>query len=110
MLRLAIAVMLSDGITDSKQLEIIRKICNACSFSEEELQKNIFEMQAKIDPIEFALSSTSIKEDENLMRVLLLLALSDEKIVDKETEVLQKIAKKMGFPEEKLMTIINKYR
>ena len=110
LLRLAIAVMLSDGITDSKQLEIIRKICNACFFSEEELQKNIFEMQAKIDPIEFALSSTSIKEDENLMRVLLLLALSDEKIVDKETEVLQKIAKKMGFPEEKLMTIINKYR
>lgn len=110
LLRLAIAVMLSDGITDSKQLEIIRKICNACSFSEEELQKNIFEMQAKIDPIEFALNNTSIKEDENLMHVLLLLALSDEKIVDKEAEVLQKIAKKMGFPEVKLMDIINKYR
>ena len=107
LLRLSIAVMLADGITDSKEMEILRKICKHGFISEQELQKNIFEMQSKINPIDYALETTAIELDKNLMLMLIEIAASDGNIADPELKLLYKIAEKMKMPEKEFRDLVN---
>ena len=107
LLRLFIAVMLADGVTDSKEMEILRIICRNAFISEDELQKNIFEMQGMINPIDYALDTTAIKLDKNLLRILIEIAASDGKIADSELKLLRRIADKMQLPEKDFRDAIN---
>ncbi len=107
LLRLSIAVMLADGIVDARELEILRKICKYGFIYEDELQKNIFEMQGMIDPVNYALDTTSINLDINLMLVLIKIAASDGKIADSELKLLNKVAERMGMPEKDFRDLVN---
>ncbi len=110
LLRLTIAVMLSDGITDSSEFEEINNICRFCSITEEEFLKINFEMQSKIDPVDFAINNTASEIDKNFMFILVLIAASDGKISEEEIKALKKIANRKKFSETKLMEIIKSFQ
>ena len=85
----------------------MRKICKHGFISEQELQKNIFEMQGKINPVDYALETTSIKLDKNLMLVLIEIAASDGNIADPELNLLHKIADNMQMQEKDFRDLVN---
>ncbi len=107
LLRLTIAMMLADGIIDQSEMDIINKICEMKQISCDKLKSYIEELRRMSDPVQYALDTTAIKMDENLLILLILIATADGSIANEEALMLQKLADRMGVPHNILNRTIN---
>ena len=107
LLRLTIAMMLADGIIDQSEMDIINKICEMKQISSDKLKSYIDELRRMSDPVQYALDTTAIKMDENLLMLLILIATADGNIANEEALMLQKLADRMGVPRNILNRTIN---
>ncbi len=108
LLRLTIAIMLADGIIDPNEVDLIKKIARLKYMSEKEVHKYIEEMQAMEDPINYAIDTSTMNLDENILMVLMEIAASDGEIAETEVKVLQKFGELLEISSKKFNTMLQK--
>ena len=108
LLRLAIAIMLADGKIDPNEYKLINKICRMKYISEDEIEKFIEEMKSMDNPIDFVLDNSTMNLDENVLRFLIEITVSDGDIDEKEVGLLCKFGKLLEISPDKINKMIQK--
>ena len=107
LLSITVAMMVADGVIDDSEMSIVNDIRKARNISENELNKIIDRLFKSSDPVKFVLDTTAIRLDENLIKLLVTIAVADGKIDSTEVEMLNKVANKMGISQNRLRDLIN---
>ncbi len=108
LLKLTISVMLADGKIDPNEYDLIRKLSTLKHITEKEIQKNIDELKAMDNPIEYVLDNSTMNLDENILRYLIEIATSDGNLDEKEVKLLSKFGELLEVSSSKLNNMIKK--
>ena len=106
MLRLTIAIMLADEKIDPNEYNLIKQICKLKYIPEKEIDRYIEEMKSMENPVEFVLENSTISLDDNVLKVLIEIAVSDGEIDEKEVELLCKFGKLLEISSDKIKKMI----
>lgn len=108
LLRLTIAIMLADGKIDPNEYDLISKISKLKSISEHDIKRYVEEMKSMKDPIEYVLENSTMNLDENVLKFLIEIAVSDGEIDEKEVKVLCKFGELLEISPNKIDSMIQK--
>ena len=108
LLRLTIAIMLADGKIDPNEYDLISKISKLKSISEYDIKRYVEEMKSMKDPIEYVLENSTMNLDENVLKFLIEIAVSDGEIDEKEVKVLCKFGELLEISPKKIDSMIQK--
>ena len=108
LLRLTIAIMLADGKIDPNEVDLIKKISRLKYVSEKEVNKYIDEMKSMEDPVKFAIDTSSMNLDEDILVVLMEIAASDGEIAETEIKALMKLGELLEISSKKFNTMLQK--
>ena len=108
LLRLTIAIMLADGKIDPNEVDLIKKISRLKYVSEKEVNKYIDEMKSMEDPVKFAIDTSSMNLDEDILVVLMEIAASDGEIAESEIKVLMKFGELLEISPKKFDNMLQK--
>ena len=108
LLRLTIAIMLADGKIDPNEVDLIKKISRLKYVSEKEVNKYIDEMKSMEDPVKFAIDTSSMNLDEDILVVLMEIAASDGEIAESEIKVLKKFGELLEISPKKFDNMLQK--
>lgn len=106
LLRLTIAIMLADGKIDPNEYNLIKQICKLKYIPEKEIDRYIEEMKSMENPVEFVLENSTISLDDNVLKILIEIAVSDGEIDEKEVELLCKFGKLLEISSDKIKKMI----
>lgn len=108
LLRLTIAIMLADGKIDPNEYDLISKISKLKSISEYDIKRYVEEMKSMKNPIEYVLENSTMNLDENVLKFLIEIAVSDGEIDEKEVKVLCKFGELLEISSKKIDSMIQK--
>ncbi len=106
LLRLTIAIMLADNKIDPNEYNIIKQICRLKYVPENEIDNYINDMKSMKNPVKFVLENSTISLDDNVLKILIEIAVSDGEIDEKEVELLCKFGKLLEISSDKIKKMI----
>lgn len=90
-------MMLADGNIDTKELDMVKDLAKKRDIPEAQLQDIISEFKAVPDPLAHVMQTSKITADQELMRHIARVALSDGKLTAEEIDMLQAVGSKIGM-------------
>ena len=108
LLMLTIAMMLADGKIDSNEYDLISKISKIKHISENDINRSVEKLKSMNNPIEYVLENSTMSLDENVLKFLIDIAVSDREIDENEVKLLCKFGELLEISSNKIKSMIQK--
>lgn len=96
--RMIIAMTIVDGVIDSREKTVVQKICRDNSITNTEFMRHFEDLKKMKEPINVIDNISITSSDTTIVRMLVDLAAADDIVTQKELDILDRIAFKVGAP------------
>lgn len=108
LLMLTVAMMLADGKIDPNEYDLISKISKLKHISENEINRCVEKLKSMNNPIEYVLENSTMSLDENVLKFLIDITVSDREIDEDEVKLLCRFGELLEISPNKIKSMIQK--
>lgn len=106
MTRWAIGMMLADGKVEQSEINYIGELSQKYSITKKQISDIIQEISSQPNPVDYVMKSSAVKDNRELFRCLIKMAMADGKISKEEMQMLKEIAKTSNMSESEFNRIL----
>ena len=108
LLMLTVAMMLADGKIDPNEYDLISKISKIKHIPENEINRCVENLKSMNNPIEYVLENSTMSLDENVLKFLIDITVSDREIDEDELKLLCRFGELLEISPNKIKSMIQK--
>lgn len=106
MTRWAIGMMLADGKVEQSEINYLGELSQKYSITKKQISDIIQEISSQPNPVDYVMKSSAVKDNRELFRCLIKMAMADGKISKEEMQMLKEIAKTSNMSESEFNRIL----